>query len=123
MGICGCLRCLGGNGNVEFGTLILATDNLLRVENVFLYVNQIVMDKKLTLSLNATVIDRAKSYASEQGTSLSKMIENYLSLVTRKEEDDLELTPLVKELSGIIQLPDNFDFRMEYTDYLIEKYK
>lgn len=81
------------------------------------------MDKKLTLSLNASVIDRAKSYASEQGTSLSKMIENYLSLVTKKEEQEIELTPLVKELSGIIQLPDDFDFRAEYADYLIEKYK
>lgn len=81
------------------------------------------MDKKLTLSLNASVIDRAKSYASEQGTSLSKMIENYLSLVTKKEEQEIELTPLVKELSGIIQLPDDFDFRSEYADYLIEKYK
>ncbi|MFK8161872.1 MAG: DUF6364 family protein [Lewinella sp.] len=81
------------------------------------------MDKKLTLSLNGAVIDRAKSFAKEQGTSLSKMIENYLSLVTGKEEDDSELTPLVKELSGIISLPDDFDFRAEYTDFLIEKYK
>lgn len=81
------------------------------------------MDKKLTLSLNATVIDRAKSYASEQGTSLSKMIENYLSLITNKEEKEIELTPLVEELSGIVQLQDDFDFKAEYADYLIDKYK
>ncbi|WP_273444381.1 DUF6364 family protein [Neolewinella agarilytica] len=80
------------------------------------------MDKKLTLSLNATVIDQAKSYAKEQGTSLSKMIENYLSFVIKKEEK-AEITPLVQSLIGIVTVPEDFDLREEYTDYLMEKYK
>ena len=85
------------------------------------------MDKKLTLSLNASVIDRAKSYANEQGTSLSKMIENYLSALTSFSEnndtEEVKITPLVKSLIGVASLPEDYDFRSEYADYLTEKYK
>ena len=35
------------------------------------------MDKKLTLSLDQRVIERAKGYAKKNNTSLSKMIEVY----------------------------------------------
>jgi len=83
------------------------------------------MDKKLTLSLNATVIDRAKSYASEQGTSLSRMVENYLSAVinTSEEEQEVEITPLVQSLIGIATVPEDFDWREERTNYLKDKHK
>jgi hypothetical protein len=86
------------------------------------------MDKKLTLSLDATVIDSAKSYAKSRKTSLSKMIENYLSLITstaavEPENGEVEVTPLVKSLIGVASVPDDYDFRADYADYLIEKYK
>jgi hypothetical protein len=32
-------------------------------------------------------------------------------------------SPLVEELSGVIKIDKDFDFRKEYTDYLIEKYR
>ena len=35
------------------------------------------MDKKLTLSLNQRVIEKAKKYAKLHSTSLSRMIETY----------------------------------------------
>ena len=34
-----------------------------------------------------------------------------------------KITPLVKSLSGIIDLPEEFDHRKEYSDFLINKYK
>jgi hypothetical protein len=40
-----------------------------------------------------------------------------------KKEKDIEITPLVKSLSGVIKLDDNFNYKERYTDYLIEKYK
>lgn len=40
------------------------------------------MDTKLTLSLDKEIIGRAKKYAKSQHTSLSKMIESYLALIT-----------------------------------------
>ncbi|MDP3462346.1 MAG: DUF6364 family protein [Bacteroidales bacterium] len=83
------------------------------------------METKLTLRLNARVIERAKMYASKQKISLSKMIESYLDSLTRENEDkdNASITPLVKSLSGVIDLPSDFDYKKEYGDYLMEKYK
>lgn len=82
------------------------------------------MDKKLTLSLNSTVIETAKLYAKSNNISLSKLIESYLSSLTQKKEGkELEITPLVKSLSGVISVEDDFNEKEEYTQYLIEKYK
>ena len=36
---------------------------------------------------------------------------------------DIEITPLVESLSGVVKLPKDFDYKKEYTDYLTEKYK
>jgi hypothetical protein len=83
------------------------------------------METKLTLRLNDNVIKRAKIYARSQKISLSKMIESYLDNLTRKKENDnkISITPLVESLSGVINLPSNFDYKKEYGDYLTEKYK
>ncbi len=81
------------------------------------------MDKKLTLSLNANIIEKAKKYAYSNEISLSKLIESYLASLIERKTDVVGITPLVKSLSGVVDLPDDFDYRKEYTDYLIEKYK
>ena len=83
------------------------------------------METKLTLRLNESVIERAKIYARSQKISLSKMIESYLdSLTTEKDGNDkTSITPLVKSLSGVINLPPDFDHKSEYGKYLTEKYK
>jgi|TARA_B110000967_G_scaffold202729_1_gene242102 predicted metalloendopeptidase len=81
------------------------------------------MDKKLTLSLKDTVIEQAKEYAKSNNTSVSKLIEAYLALLTKKNKEKSEITPLVKELSGVLSANKNFDIKESYTDYLIEKYK
>ncbi len=80
------------------------------------------MDTKLTIKLDNDVITRAKKYAQHRRTSLSKMIESFLDSVTKNEPDDIEITPLVKSLSGVIKVPEDFDYKNERTDYLIEKY-
>ena len=78
------------------------------------------MDKKLTLSLDQNIIERAKAYARSNNISVSKLIEAYLNSLTA-EGNDNEITPLVESLSGVINLPD--DNQKDYTDYLIDKYK
>ncbi|MCJ7448381.1 MAG: DUF6364 family protein [Bacteroidales bacterium] len=80
------------------------------------------MDTKLTIKLDNDVITRAKRYAQRRRTSLSKMIESFLDSVTKNESDDIEITPLVKSLSGVIKVPEDFDYKKERTDYLIKKY-
>lgn len=81
------------------------------------------MDKKLTLSLNEKIIESAKIYAKKNNLSLSKLIESYLSALTHNEKSEDRITPLVESLSGVIDLPENFDEKEDYTNYLIDKYK
>lgn len=81
------------------------------------------MDTKLTLKLDQEIIEKAKKYAKSNDISLSKLIESYLTTLTKSKKSSIEITPLVKSLSGVISLDDNFDYKDVYTDYLIEKYK
>ncbi len=81
------------------------------------------MDRKLTLSLDESIIESAKIYAKSNSISLSKLVESYLSILTKKRTEKVEITPLVKSLSGVIDLPSDFDEKELYRDYLIEKYK
>jgi hypothetical protein len=83
------------------------------------------MDKKLTLSLDQSVIAKAKRYAKQNKTSLSKMIEAYFDSLTNNENQDGEIpiSPLVESLCGVIKLPDGFDYKESRAKYLLEKYK
>jgi hypothetical protein len=81
------------------------------------------METKLTLRLNKLVIERAKDYAHLHNISLSKMIESYLESITRKKSTEAEITPLVKSLSGVINIDEEFDYKKDYKNYLTEKYK
>ena len=81
------------------------------------------MDTKLTLKLNEDVIERAKKYASDKRMSLSRLIENYLDSLTRKTEDEFEISSFVKSISSGKSVPADFDYKKEYTDYLDSKYQ
>jgi hypothetical protein len=83
------------------------------------------MDTKLTLRLNDSVIEKAKIYARNHDISLSKMVEAYLDSITKQKEEDTitSITPLVESLSGVIELPAEFDYKKEYRNYLAKKYK
>jgi macrodomain Ter protein organizer (MatP/YcbG family) len=80
------------------------------------------MDTKLTVKLDGNVISRAKIYARKRKTSLSKMIENYLDVVSKPEAGENEISPLVRSLSGVIKLPDNYEYKKEYAEFLTQKY-
>lgn len=81
------------------------------------------MDTKLTLKLNSDIIKEAKNYAKDSNTSLSKLIENYLSAITSDTPKRRKINPIVKSLTGIITLDEKKDYRESYTKYLIKKYK
>jgi hypothetical protein len=83
------------------------------------------MDTKLTLKFDQSIIEKAKDYAKNHQTSLSKLIENYLLNITNEKEkkEEEKITPLVKSLSGIVDLPKNFNHKKDYADYLFNKYK
>jgi hypothetical protein len=66
-----------------------------------------------------------KIYAHSHKISHSKLIESYLDSITKQNEENkkISITPLVESLSGVIDLPADFDYKKEYRDYLEEKYK
>jgi hypothetical protein len=82
------------------------------------------MEAKLTLKMDEEVVEQAKVFAREKGTSLSRLVESYLRQLTSKVKDDQsELSPLVKSMTVKFDLPADFDAREDYRDFLNEKYK
>ncbi len=78
------------------------------------------MNTKLTLNLDKEIIDEAKTYAKSHRVSLSKLIENYLNSLTRKSRKQSSVSPLVESLTGII--PNDYDEKKDYRDYIDQKY-
>ncbi len=82
------------------------------------------MDTKLTLKLNQTVIEKAKIYARSKKVSLSRLIETYLQALTSEDsKSEFEISPFVKSISTGKSLPNNLDYKNEYADFLMDKYK
>lgn len=82
------------------------------------------MDTKLTLKLNQKIIEKAKEYASNKKISLSRLIESYLqSLTTENDNSEFEISPFVKSIATGTQIPTDLDYKKDYSDYLMEKYK
>lgn len=81
------------------------------------------MNAKLTLTIEETVIEKAKNYARKSHKSLSNLIENYLMALTK---DDFIFEPkktsTLDDLRGSFKMPTNFDYKRELTDRLIEKH-
>jgi len=80
------------------------------------------MNTKLTLTIEQSIIKKAKRYAKGKGRSLSDIIENYLKAITNESEPEIELTPIVKSLKGSFKAPGDFDYKKELTKGLTEKY-
>jgi len=64
---------------------------------------------KLTLSVDPDVAARAKRYAKGRGTSVSRMVESYLTSVTQPEARK-EKTPILDSLAGILKRADIGDY-------------
>ena len=58
---------------------------------------------KLTLSIDGAVVERAKAYAARQGTSVSRLVENYLGLLAGATAPDEDLPPITRRLKGILK--------------------
>ena len=80
------------------------------------------MNTKLTLSLDATVIEKAKKYAKSNNKSLSHIIEVYLKKIIKEETNSTDLTPIVKSIKGTFSPTGNFDYKDELKKKLFNKY-
>jgi hypothetical protein len=86
------------------------------------------METKLTLRMDENIIHAAKKYAQRQGVSLSKLVADYLRIISvkthsAKNRTEIEPTPILSEIAGVLQKTSRRkDLRKEYHEYLEEKY-
>jgi hypothetical protein len=81
------------------------------------------MNTKLTLTIEQSVIEKAKRYARERERSLSDLIENYLIALTNENAMDEEnVSPTIAQLRGSFKMPKDFDYKKELTDSLSKKF-
>lgn len=81
------------------------------------------MSTKLTLTIDQSVIEKAKKYAAESGRSLSDIVETYLRAITVEgAKDGSKLSPVVKSLKGAFKAPEDFDYKQELAKALRDKY-
>jgi len=80
------------------------------------------MNTKLTLTIEKSVIEKAKSYAKDNERSLSKLIENYLKAITSEKRVNEDISPIVNSLRGSFKSPESFDYKKELSKGLSEKY-
>jgi Family of unknown function (DUF6364) len=76
------------------------------------------MTTKLTLSVDAAVISRAKRYAKRSGVSVSALVENYLAVVSQPPSAP-KAPPRLQELRGILKGADV----SQYRKHLERKYR
>jgi hypothetical protein len=73
---------------------------------------------KLTLSIDPSVVVRAKRYAKRSGMSISQMVEAYLDTVTRTASEKAPETPVLNSLRGMLKGADPDAYRK----HLVKKY-
>ncbi len=73
---------------------------------------------KLTLSVDRSVVTRAKSYARRSGTSVSKLVESYLDSVSRSTASSEADPPVLRSLRGILKKGG----RESYREHLAAKH-
>ena len=79
------------------------------------------MTTKLTLTVEKSIIERAKSYAKNTGRSLSELVENYLETITR-DHNESQLSPKLKKIVGVVSLPQDFDEETELRSAMEKKH-
>ena len=82
------------------------------------------MQTKLTLRMDDLLIEQAKQYAQDHGSSLSQLVAEYFALLVTTSEDETsfkESLPLItRSLSGILK--GSAVDPEDYKRYLEEKY-
>jgi hypothetical protein len=79
------------------------------------------MNAKLTLTIDESIIVKAKSYAKKTGKSLSEIIENYLESITVSSESQVNSEKL-RKLMGSVKVPTDFNEEEELSDYFQKKH-
>ena len=81
------------------------------------------MNSKLTLTIEQSIIEKAKRYAKGNGRSLSDIIESYLKvIINEKNSKVIDPSPIATSLRGSFKAPKDFDYKKELSKELSQKY-
>ena len=74
--------------------------------------------KKLTLSVDERIIERAHRYSQRHSTSISQLVSNYLDHLAGDDPHE-PFSPTVRRLAGILPSDTSVE---EYREHIEEKY-
>jgi len=84
------------------------------------------MTTKLTLSIDSSVIAKARRISRHRRTSVSAMFSNFIASLEEESPEIQELPPITRRIlemgAKLPQVPSNWDYRDELSDTLSEKY-
>ena len=76
---------------------------------------------RITLSLDTSSIERARAYCEMRGTSISRLVDDFLAALPMEALDRSTLSPTVRRLLGIAATQENVSLD-DYGAHLEEKY-
>jgi len=84
------------------------------------------MTTKLTLSIDSSVIAKARRISRHRRTSVSAMFSNFIASLEEESPEIQELPPITRRIlemgAKLPQVPSDWDYRDELSDTLSEKY-
>jgi len=84
------------------------------------------MTTKLTLSIDSSVIAKARRISKHRRTSVSAMFSNYIASLEEDTAEIQELPPITRRVmemgAKLPPVPSDWDYRDELSDALAEKY-
>ena len=75
--------------------------------------------QRLNITVDPAVIERARHYTQRHNTSISRLVNEFLSQLPVKHDSEESLTPTVRRLLGVAK--GGVD-REDYRRHLVEKY-
>jgi len=81
------------------------------------------MQTKLTLTMDQFAIEDAKHYAKEHHTSLSRMVQTFFSGLMKTETGGIELTGVLRELSGVLRDEDLGNVKSDKQSRLVQRFE
>lgn len=81
------------------------------------------MNTKLTLTIEQSLIEKAKKYAKGKGRSLSDIVENYFKAIVNEDNSKvIDSAPITSSLRGSFKASKDFDYKKELSESLLKKY-
>ncbi|MBR3222327.1 MAG: hypothetical protein IKF72_08875 [Kiritimatiellae bacterium] len=79
---------------------------------------------RLSLSMDESVVERARRLADARNTSISRLFVSFVCLMEQANAVTDELPPLTKRALGLAKgcVSDDWDYRDALADALVEKY-